>query len=489
MKNLSLQILQLAAQHPDKPAIVTPRITLSWKIFGMQVEKFAAHMVSHGVDHGSCVALATRNPVVATSCMLAVGMIGAKWRQVFASKPENAGETSIEATHLFHTFIDFSMQTKAKVVQIDRRWQVFPPVRYREKLQAISNDFDEDAIWYLSQSSGTTGRPKWMEISYENYWQRNEKAYLTHDFNPVITANLFPALSAPWVSYNMRSLWLGGTLVFGPRIDFFHKNNVQKVFGSPHHFSAFLGRQQAPPRQPLPIAHVAGGTISRRLADSILQWFSIIHNFYGSTEVGGVARNLIDSTGGDLNCVGKVLAGNRVRIVDDDLRPLPEGETGRVCIQNDIMLDGYANNEEASTSSFVDGWFYPGDTGYLNEAGELYLTGRYDDVVNVAGAKVNAAEVDRVIQSCPGVKQGICFVDTSEPLPRLMGLLVLDNNDIYSVLPRLQESIARELPRAKRIRGVYSVESIPVNANGKPLRQEAMDCLDGRSPVMIEEKP
>ena len=178
----------------------------------------------------------------------------------------------------------------------------------------------------------------------------------------VITGSLFPPLSAPWISYNLRTLKLMGTLVFGTDPGFFVRSGVQKVFGSPQQFDRFLDRPWPADGEKLPIAHVAGATLSQGFAKRILEHFQIIHNFYGSTEVGGIARNVLDNrvlatdveaaadavrNGGGLS----VALGKSKRFPRLALQMIQVGEESGVL---DAMLIKVADTFEADTQTTMD---------------------------------------------------------------------------------------------------------------------------------------
>ena len=65
---------------------------------------------------------------------------------------------------------------------------------------------------------------------------------------------------------------------------------------------------------------------------------------------------------------------------ETDHQPLESGETGLIRVRAQPMVTGYLGNPGATAERFRDGWFYPMDVGFLDESGQLNLTGRSDDV-------------------------------------------------------------------------------------------------------------
>ena len=92
----------------------------------------------------------------------------------------------------------------------------------------------------------------------------------------------------------------------------------------------------------------------------------------------------------------------------------------KIRIKTPGMVEDYYNNKNATKNFFKDGWFYSGDTGYLTKQGEIVLTGRNDERINLNGVKVNPSKIDRIIESYPDVKEAACF-----PLTKSDGRIIL----------------------------------------------------------------
>src|SRR5207253_8251849 len=80
-------------------------------------------------------------------------------------------------------------------------------------------------------------------------------------------------------------------------------------------------------------------------------------------------------------------------------------ETGEVLVRGENVIAGYEGNEEANAQSFRDGWFYTGDTGYLDADGYLFLKGRIKEQINRGGEKIIPQEIDDVLATHPEVEQ------------------------------------------------------------------------------------
>ena len=168
--------------------------------------------------------------------------------------------------------------------------------------------------------------------------------------------------------------------------------------------------------------------------------------YYSSTEGGGVSTLSPDDQLRYEESVGRPALSVEVQIVDNEDRLLPHNRVGRIRYRGPAVAQGFHADPEASTEAFKDGWFYPGDRGWLDAEGFLYLEGRNDDVVNAAGNKFNLLTLDLWLQDTAlfddvasftyetpsGSRVGLAFVSANPPEPHILV------QRIQSFLPNLQ---------------------------------------------------
>jgi len=127
---------------------------------------------------------------------------------------------------------------------------------------------------------------------------------------------------------------------------------------------------------------------------------------YGSTEVCGFVTYSTPDDDLDLLCrtAGKVAEPFEMKIVDEEANELPAGEIGEVCMRGDFLMQGYLNRPEATAEVFDDdGWYRTSDLGYVDEYGNLFLSGRKSEMFKSGGENVFPREVEQVLESHPGV--------------------------------------------------------------------------------------
>ena len=107
--------------------------------------------------------------------------------------------------------------------------------------------------------------------------------------------------------------------------------------------------------------------------------------------------------------MGKPAPGWRIELHDDDGRPVPIGQEGRIAIALDPRPVGlfreYIGSEEENDRSFVNGWYYTGDKAYMDETGYYWFIGRDDDVIKSSGYRIGPFEVESALLEHPAVQE------------------------------------------------------------------------------------
>jgi acyl-coenzyme A synthetase/AMP-(fatty) acid ligase len=141
-----------------------------------------------------------------------------------------------------------------------------------------------------------------------------------------------------------------------------------------------------------------GGFMSPQLRERAARVFGgRIASRYGANETAGLCDDL------DADGTGVVSPGVDLRIVDGNDQDLPLGQIGIVAVRTPGMVGGYVGDEESTRKAFRNGWFYSGDWGTLVAPRVLRLAGRHDDLVNIAGIKVPALQLENRIREVTAV--------------------------------------------------------------------------------------
>ncbi|MEO5741290.1 MAG: class I adenylate-forming enzyme family protein, partial [Vicinamibacterales bacterium] len=204
----------------------------------------------------------------------------------------------------------------------------------------------------------------------------------------------------------------------------------------------------------------AGARLDAQTSQMFHERFGIkIHSFYGASETGGISYDASDGLMPDGH-VGTAMPGVTILARPDD--EAAEG-SGRIFVRSDSVAVGYTEDEE--DSAFVDNGFLTGDLGVVDSRGHVTLTGRASAAVNVAGRKVQPAEVERVLRSMDGVED-VCVFAAPDPRRGQQIVACVISRQLSSALEVRQFCASRLAPH-KVPRAIVFLPSMPVTPRGK----------------------
>ena len=222
----------------------------------------------------------------------------------------------------------------------------------------------------------------------------------------------------------------------------------------------------------LKIIFVAGSQLGAALCRRALDVFGpVVHNLYGSTEVAYATIATPDDLAAEPGCVGRVVRGATVRILDDAGRPVPTGSTGRIFVANGIQFEGYTGG---GTKESIDGLMSSGDVGHFDVAGRLFIDGRDDDMIVSGGENVYSGEIEEVLAAHPDVVE-VAAVGVGDPDwgQRLICFVV--RRDGAPLDERVvKDYVKHHLARYKVPREVTFVNALPRNPTGKVLKRRLL---------------
>ncbi|TDV57530.1 class I adenylate-forming enzyme family protein [Actinophytocola oryzae] len=173
-----------------------------------------------------------------------------------------------------------------------------------------------------------------------------------------------------------------------------------------------------------------------------------------------------------LGSIGKAGMGVVLRLCDDDLNDVPDGEVGEIVTRSDAVMSGYLGQPEETAKVIVDGWFRGGDMAWRDDDGYLYLSGRKKDMIIRGGENIYPIEIEDVLGRYPGVREVAVVGVPDEHWGEVVRAHV-----ILEAGARLDEEQVRAYCRERlagyKVPAVFSVDAeFPRNASGKVLKRE-----------------
>jgi propionyl-CoA synthetase len=196
----------------------------------------------------------------------------------------------------------------------------------------------------------------------------------------------------------------------------------------------------------------------------------------------------------------KPVPGWDVRILDQAGEQLPPGQEGAIAIALPLppgSLPTLWGDDERYVESYLsryDGYYLTGDSGYVDDDGYLFVMGRTDDVINVAGHRLSTGSMEAVLAAHPAVAE-CAVVGVRDSLKGQLphGFVVLKAGaeaDEDQLREELVAAVRRDIGPVAAFRDVYVVDALPKTRSGKILRKTMRGIADGREepvPSTIED--
>ena len=235
-----------------------------------------------------------------------------------------------------------------------------------------------------------------------------------------------------------------------------------------------------------------------RTDPSTFQWLSAllmrpIIDHWWQTETGwpvaGVPQGYADEVLITEGSAGVVLPGFEVVIVDEHNQPCAANETGAVVLKLPLppgCLPTVWNNHARLVAAYLEdypGYYHTGDGGYVDEAGYLFIMGRTDDVINVAGHRLSTGEMEAIVASHPAVAEcAVIGVQDPDKGQVPVGLVILKDNSerAFSEIQKdLVQQVRKEIGAFANFKLVMQVDRLPKTRSGKILRKTLSQIADG----------
>jgi acyl-coenzyme A synthetase/AMP-(fatty) acid ligase len=221
------------------------------------------------------------------------------------------------------------------------------------------------------------------------------------------------------------------------------------------------------------LAISAGAPLPLSLERAIFEEHGVkIHNFYGSTECGGIAYDATMTPRADESYVGQPLKNVTVEI----------GGSGALLVRSRAVGETYWPEPEAALGGGV---FRTCDRAELID-GKIFLRGRIDDHINVAGRKVSPTIIEQALREHEAVAECVVFGVPSGNVDRMDLIVACVAADRPSTRDELKQFLLRKLPGWQVPREWWFVESIGSNGAGKPSRAKwRQDFLENRAKLDV----
>jgi amino acid adenylation domain-containing protein len=384
----------------------------------------AAHLYDAGIGRGDVVALLTRRGPAAIAGLLGVLRAGAAYLPIDPESPPGRIADLLADACPAAVLTDPALRDRLPSDGPPPLHLAAEPPPFRP---FTDGPLDPDDLAYVMYTSGSTGRPKGVLVPHRgvaNYARADAALYrLTADDRvlqftslafDVSAEEIFPCLAAG------ARLVLRGDGMIDTAADFLAECGRLGVTVTHLPTAYFHELVDAGGRPPPSLRVIAIGgeptTVARVAAWRALAPDVLLANAYGPTETSIAATvGRLAGPGAparlDRVPIGGPVDGDAVRVLDDELEPVPPGVVGAVYIGGAGLARGYLGRPDLTASRFVPDPFTPGgrlyrtgDLARMRPDGQLEFRGRVDAQVKVRGYRIEPAEVEAALTACGDVR-------------------------------------------------------------------------------------
>ncbi|GGC81171.1 2-succinylbenzoate--CoA ligase [Thalassobacillus devorans] len=477
-------LLKQAELNPGETAIeMDDGATLSYQELHEKSLQYAAYFEKSGVKKGDHVAVLSSNRIEMPIVIHSLSYIGAVivllntrlTAKELAFQLQDAEAALMVTEPEFHSVAGDAAHraglSREKIVE-------FREIHLEEAQPThMQTEINLGDLFTIMYTSGTTGNPKGVQLTYGNHWASAVSSALNLSLSPSEKWLVcLPVFHVSGFSALIKNVVYGMPILLMKRFE--EKaviNNIRQtgvtmlsaVSVMLQRMMSELGEQQLPDyfRGVL----LGGGPAPKPLLEKAKDKKIPVFQTYGMTETASqiVTLNPKDALR-KLGSAGKPLSTASLKI------DAAMGEVGEIKVKGPMVTTGYYKREEATAEVMSDGWLATGDLGYQDNEGFLHVVDRRKDLIISGGENIYPAEIESVLSGMEGIREaGVTGIKDKKWGQVPVAFIVSDTSGAIREEDVLQFCNS-ELASYKCPKEIHFVDKLPRNASNKLMRRELL---------------
>ncbi|NGY06992.1 AMP-binding protein [Solimonas terrae] len=346
----------------------------------------------------------------------------------------------------------------------------------------IAPQTNGDEPYRLSYSGGTTGKPKAVVGTHRIGIAVLNIQLAEWEWPSQIRQLMCAPLSHAGAAMFLPTLLRGGSLVILPGFDpirvmeAIQKHRITCALLVPTMIYALLDHPRLGDFDLSSLETIFYGASAMsptRLREGIQRLGPIFFQFYGQVEAPMTvcvlrrAEHDVDSPERLASC-GRPVPWVQVDLLDDEMRPVPHGEPGEICVRGTLVMSGYHQRPEQTAEAFAGGWLHTGDVAIRDPQGFLRIVDRKKDMIVTGGFNVYPREVEDVLGSHPAVSANAVIGIPDAHWGEAVTAVVVLRHGMEPCADELRALVRERKGSVQTPKSIFFVDALPLTPVGKP---------------------
>ncbi len=482
-------------KSPEEIALKLGEDTMTYGELNQRSNQIARHLRSQGVKPDTIVGIIMDRSFEMIVGIMGILKAGGAYLPIDPEYPEERINYTQEDSK---AKIFLSVKKYANLIKLNKKILLLDEEQnYTGNSENLDTTNNPDNLAYVIYTSGTTGKPKGSLIEHRNVVRLLFNDKFQFDFSKKDVWTLFHSYCFDFSVWEMYgALLYGGKLIIVPdsvKRDPFEyrrlliKEKVTVLNQTPSSFYNLVNVDLESEQKDIDLKYVIfGGEALKPL--KLKKWKekysqTKLINMYGITETTvhvtykEITENEINS---NISNIGKPIPTLTVYILDKNMKLVPVGVPGEICVGGDGVCRGYLYRQDLTNQKFVRNpyntneiLYRSGDLGKISTNGEIEYLGRLDHQVKIRGFRIELGEIESQLLKIEGINEVIVLDKTNTNDEKyLSAYYVRDkdvkkgkNNTISNI--ELRQILSEILPDYMIPSYFVELDQMPITSNGK----------------------